>query len=314
MPAYNAEAYIAQSVESVIRQTFKNWELLVVNDGSTDSTPSIVKKFADADDRIILINQQNKRLVGARNTGIIHAKGNWIAFLDADDLWDAAKLEKQLLLAKAKPEVDVIFTSGYIFKNEDLDNLTHYKIISGKIASDQMYRYEYANNYIPVLSVLVKKNMVATVGLQEEDPNNHVCEDWDYWIRMAMAGATFYGMEDKLFYYRRHGSNMSDNKIKMLSAQIALLSKNYRPAIFTKAETRQIFIPTMNVLVIDLIKLKRKVDAKLLLYHIKDILPGTTTLYRILIALCNGKSIVVFEQANRVYRKIRRSLKIGWNT
>src|ERR1044071_7783966 len=96
MPAYNAERYIAASVRSVLAQTYQNWELIIVDDGSTDGTAAVAKSFAEADGRVRYVYQPNGRLGNARNTGIRHARGPLIAFLDSDDLWMERKLELQL--------------------------------------------------------------------------------------------------------------------------------------------------------------------------------------------------------------------------
>src|ERR1700744_5385897 len=93
MPAYNAENFIGSAIESVLDQTYLNWELIVVNDGSTDQTAAIVETFAASDKRIKCISQPNMRQGAARNTGIKNSRGDLIAFLDADDLWLPGKLE-----------------------------------------------------------------------------------------------------------------------------------------------------------------------------------------------------------------------------
>jgi teichuronic acid biosynthesis glycosyltransferase TuaG len=95
MPAYNAEKYIGDSIKSVLAQTYSNWELIVVDDGSTDGTAAVVREFVDRDNRIKYFYQENGRLGKARNTGIGHAAGPLIAFLDSDDLWVETKLEAQ---------------------------------------------------------------------------------------------------------------------------------------------------------------------------------------------------------------------------
>ena len=120
MPAYNAEKYIDEAIDSVISQTFANWELIIVNDGSTDDTQKIVEAYVSSDTRIKLINQENKRLGAARNEGIKNANGEWVAFLDADDLWINTKLEKQLAAAAEQPDAGVIFTGGFTFYDDDL--------------------------------------------------------------------------------------------------------------------------------------------------------------------------------------------------
>src|SRR5437763_14589481 len=111
IPAFNAELYIGAAIQSVISQSFQDWDLIVVNDGSTDATPTIVSDFARRDPRIRLINQQNGKLAKARNSGIAAASGEFIAFLDADDVWVPDKLEKQVNAFYAH-NVDVVFSDA----------------------------------------------------------------------------------------------------------------------------------------------------------------------------------------------------------
>lgn len=234
MPAFNAGAYIAEAADSVINQTFTNWELIIINDGSTDDTEAIAQKYSAKDPRIRLITQENKKLSAARNTGIINAKGEWVAFLDADDLWVATKLAKQLNVAERQPDAGVIFTGGYTFYNNDLKTAQPYGTVSGYYTPSAIYKLEYQGNYIPVLSVLVKKKHLDIVGLQDEQLR--ACEDWDYWLRLALNGVSFFGMEEKLFYYRKHSSNMSNDDNLMSLANATIFIKNYRKELFSSAE------------------------------------------------------------------------------
>ena len=123
MPAYNAEKYIADSIRSVLAQTYSNWELIVVDDGSTDRTANIVREFAGHDSRVRYIFQENGRLGKARNTGIANAAGSLIAFLDSDDLWIPRKLQMQLQ-AMSENSADVVFSNAYVFTDDNPDNET----------------------------------------------------------------------------------------------------------------------------------------------------------------------------------------------
>lgn len=225
MPAYNAQDYIAEAIDSVIKQTYRNWELLVINDGSTDNTAEIADTFKLQDNRIKVIHQANKKLGAARNAGIKLSIGNWIAFLDADDIWLPQKLERQLQLAFVKPQVGLIFTNGTTF-NANSNETAPYETIYGELTPATMYKLLYKGNYIPVLSVLIKTGHVKAVGLQDESVR--ACEDWDYWLRCCLYNVTFYGMDEKLFRYRRHSLNMSNNNDLMRFAKASVLLKNFR--------------------------------------------------------------------------------------
>ena len=109
-PMYNAEKYVGLTIESVIAQTYKNWEMIIVNDGSKDSSAKIVEDYVQKDCRIKLINQTNAGSATARNNALKNAQGQYICFLDADDLWDAVFLEKQINFLKEK-NVALVFSS-----------------------------------------------------------------------------------------------------------------------------------------------------------------------------------------------------------
>ena len=108
IPAYNAQDFIQKALDSVLAQSYSHYEVLIVNDGSTDNTEALVKTYHDP--RVKLISQSNGGLSNARNTGIKNAKGNYLAFLDADDYWIAEKLEKQIEILRRHPEVSFCST------------------------------------------------------------------------------------------------------------------------------------------------------------------------------------------------------------
>jgi glycosyltransferase involved in cell wall biosynthesis len=191
MPAYNAAGYIAEAIRSVTGQEFSNWELIVVNDGSTDATISIVEPYIN-DKRIRLISQENKKLGAARNTGISHAKGNWICFLDADDTWLPDKLKKQHRFILNNPQADVLFSDGYTFDQSINFRLPyHFNVAKGWYTGEEMYRLEFSGNSIPVLSACIKKSYCDIVGAQYENITQGA-EDWErvYKAGVIMRGST----------------------------------------------------------------------------------------------------------------------------
>ena len=108
-PMYNAEKYVGLTIESVLAQTYKNWEMIIVNDGSKDSSAKIVENYVQKDSRIKLINQTNAGSATARNNALRNAQGQYICFLDADDLWDAVFLEKQINFKRKKCSFSFFF-------------------------------------------------------------------------------------------------------------------------------------------------------------------------------------------------------------
>ena len=238
MPAYNAAAYIAESIKSVLSQSYPYWELIIVDDGSTDKTKDIVQSFVAKDTRIKYLWQPNGKQAKARNTGIEHASGEWIAFLDSDDLWMPSKLEQQLLSIKNN-DADVIFTNGYILCEED-QQLKPYDSLLGTFYGFDLYKILFKHNYIAVLSVMLKKAFISKVGFQDESLQAYGCEDWDYWLRCCKSGAKFLGIEKRLFKYRVHNEGTSSNKLSMHMAGCYVLFKNYDAALFTKEEQKEV--------------------------------------------------------------------------
>jgi len=249
MPAYNAELFIEEAIESVISQTYINWELIIVNDGSTDNTRTIVEKFLLEDNRIKLINQENKRLGAARNTGFKNATGFFVAFLDSDDLWLPSKLEIQIDFLSKNPNIDVVFSGGYTFfedKNIKLDY--HLSTITGFYPGKDMFSRLFNENEIPVLSVVLKRSWIENIGLQDEDKYAKGSEDLDYWLRLAKADAEFYGLANKLFIYRVHSAGMSAQVSFQKFSTFNILIKNFDSDVIDKIQRKKVFFKFVDLI------------------------------------------------------------------
>jgi glycosyltransferase involved in cell wall biosynthesis len=123
IPAYNAERFISETINSVLNQTYTNWELIIINDGSTDKTLDIIQRFSANDNRISYITKNNSGVSDTRNKGIEAAKGEYIAFLDADDVWMQNNLEKKIEVLKKDPSVDFVY-SNMMQADQNLQNAT----------------------------------------------------------------------------------------------------------------------------------------------------------------------------------------------
>ena len=224
MPAYNAGKFIAQSIQSVVDQTCSNWELIVVDDGSTDRTAEAVQAFARGDTRIKYFYQKNRGQGVAKNTGIQAAGGDFIAFLDADDLWCQSKLTTQTG-AMLETGADLVFSNGFTFTEDDALHPTGtFDPPTGKLVGQELVNALFLRNIIPILSVLVRREVLRKGQLfPEEGINSRRCEDYDLWFRLAWVGATFFGLNEKLVKYRSHGSSTSANIPKLIEAEINVL-------------------------------------------------------------------------------------------
>jgi glycosyltransferase involved in cell wall biosynthesis len=221
MPAYNAEKYISEAIESVIRQEYTNWELIIVDDGSTDNTAAIIKDYVAKDNRIRYIQQPHHNQARARNNGLSHASGELIAFLDADDIWMPDKLETQVELMHRFP-LDLTFSDGYFFEEKPEADL-HYRINIkyGKYSGEQGVNDFMSGNRIPLLTVLARKASLEKVNNFLELPGIH--EDYDLWLRMLINGNTFLGINSCLAFYRTHTDSASSGEGKILFLDINTL-------------------------------------------------------------------------------------------
>jgi len=239
MPAYNAERFIAASIRSVLRQTYTDWELIVVDDGSTDKTAEVVDAFVSADARIKYFYQPNGRQGKARNTAFRHSTAGLIAFLDSDDLWLPEKLELQVAALKEQ-SADVVYTDGFIFSGDDVgDESTTFPIVFGRTDGADMFDCLLVRNRIAVLSVMLRREALDRAGPFEERSSFHCAEDYDLWLRLAKQGAMFYGMGEQLVRYRRHAAAMTSAESNVLKPVLAVVNKHLGDSRLSEAELRK---------------------------------------------------------------------------
>jgi glycosyltransferase involved in cell wall biosynthesis len=223
IPTYNAMTYLPETMSSVFRQTFEDYEVIIVNDGSTDNLESWISQLKHS--KVKVISQENQGLAGARNTGILNATGDYVALLDADDLWHPTKLEKQVKLLDTSAEVGLVYTwvalidekgrsTGRVFKAED----------EGKI-----WKKLIETNVVGCGSVpLIRRSCFETVGLFDRSLRSFV-EDWDMWLRMAPY-FDFKVAKEALVYYRQRPSGASKNWEAMEESYQIVLEKTFNSA------------------------------------------------------------------------------------
>lgn len=205
MPSYNAESFIAESIESVLHQTYSNWELIITDDCSSDHTPDIVQSYCNQDSRIdFVIAKQHSGIAGTRNQCLLRAKGRFVAFLDNDDLWYHEKLEKQV---RFLTENDYPFAySEYELMNED--GTPKGKTI--KTAGVIDYNKYLKNTIIGSGTIMLDTSKTGSLQM----PDNATSDDMALWCKIMKDGHQAYPMKEVLMKYRVRSNSASANKLK----------------------------------------------------------------------------------------------------
>jgi len=207
VPVYHAEKYIRETLDSVLAQTYSDWELLLVVDGREDPTIEVIEAYVQKkqETRIrLLIQEANKGAALARNRGVQEATGRYVAYLDADDLWKPGKLEKELAFMKEQA-VAFVFT-GYEFADENAVGLG--KVV--RVPQRLVYREALKNTTIFTSTVLFDTEKIGKELL--EMPNVR-SEDTALWWKLLRSGYDAYGLDENLVYYRRPAKSLSSNKL-----------------------------------------------------------------------------------------------------
>lgn len=207
MPAYNCGPVLGASVESVRAQTYTHWELLIIDDASTDDTWELMQALAAPDARIrIFQNPGNYGTGKTRNLGVEKAAGDWVAFLDSDDLWRPDKLEKQVRLLREHPEGRLFFTgSGFI--TADGRPMDYVLQIPKRISFHKLLK----QNLISCSSVLAAKESLRKYPMPEQ---KNIHEDFTVWLRILKEEPCAFGINEPLLLYRKSASSKSGNKGK----------------------------------------------------------------------------------------------------
>lgn len=210
IPAYNAEKFIAATLEAVLRQTYKNIEVIVIDDGSKDRTANIVQEFALKDSRVILIKQPNMGVSASRNLAIKTSKGEYIAPVDADDIWYPEKLEKQVqCMLQSNSSVGLVYTwSVHIDEDGLLTGTYHARTHEGKVLATMFKEELIGNASVP----LIRRSCLDTVGLYNTELR--VLEDFDLYLRIAER-YEFRVVPEFLMAYRQVIGSMSRKTLMM---------------------------------------------------------------------------------------------------
>lgn len=204
-PAYNAERFIGDTIDSVLDQTYANWEMVIVDDRSTDNTTTIVEEYRKRDNRIkLIVLEENSGSAVARNTAMENAKGRYIAFLDSDDRWLPEKLEKQLHFMQEK---DIAFSfTTYVRILEDGTKTNAVSSTPESVNYDDLMK----RCVIGCLTVMLDRDKVGHLKMV----NIRTRQDYVYWLTITKKGFLAYGLPEILAEYRLVGNSISSNKWK----------------------------------------------------------------------------------------------------
>jgi glycosyltransferase involved in cell wall biosynthesis len=240
IPAYNCSQFINETLDSVYRQTYRNIEIIIIDDGSTDNTKAVLSPHIG---NIKYFYQKNKGTATARNTGILKARGELIALLDNDDIWHPEKIELQVGVAQSNTEIGLVFTDGKVFDKSGI--LKHTLIAkrlqkwiqeneteNGLVVKGSILNYLYLQNHISsATSVLIKRECFDQVGFFDEDII--IADDFDLWLRIARKYSV--ALIRKPLYKWRYRNDSSSGKIQdrnfnWARSKLVVLEKHWRNA------------------------------------------------------------------------------------
>jgi glycosyltransferase involved in cell wall biosynthesis len=220
VPVYNGTKYLERTVKTLVGQSYENFELLLINDGSTDNSNDLIVKLASSDNRIKPLNKVNGGIANARNYGIKHAKGEFVAFCDQDDFWLPEKLTRQIPLFENK-KVGLVYS--YSIK-EFTFPISKKVIVSKNNGRGKVFNSLVFENLVPTCSVVVRKSVFDQAGLFNEKRELMGVDDWDVWLRCSLV-TDFDFVDEALAIHVFHGQNFSSNNKVMHMAELFCLKE-----------------------------------------------------------------------------------------
>ncbi len=222
-PAYNSSQYISKAIESVLNQTFPDLEMIIVDDGSLDRTRAVVEGYVKKHpEKIKYIYQSNQGAGAARNHGLRNAKGEYIAYLDADDIWAHEKLQKQVDYLDEHPEISLTFTNAHVVKNGQITRTYTREEDKRQLNNDLFYNL-FFRNFICFSSVVFRRPVIDQVGFFDESLWN--TQDFEWLVRVVRRYQVAY-IEECLVTYLVHETNVSKRLDIRHQNGIAILEKN----------------------------------------------------------------------------------------
>ncbi|MBX6386338.1 MAG: glycosyltransferase family 2 protein [Microbispora sp.] len=283
IPVHNTSGYIGQTLDSIFAQTYPDFEVILINDGSTD-TPELIAALEPYQGRIVYLEQENRGPAAARNAGIRVARGEYVAFLDSDDLWEPDYLAEQMSILEKDPRIDVLYPNARIFGDGAEAGRTAMELSpsEGPVTLERVLD-ERCN--IPIY-VTARRHAVVRAGLFDEAFLR--AEDYELWVRMLKTGARFEYHAQPLVRYRVRPDSLSSNTGRQFRAGLQVLDKVERTMALTPPERDA------------LREARRRFTARLHLTEAKEALfRGDTT-----------QAIERLRDSNRYFRRHKLSLVI----
>jgi len=222
VPTHNC-SYLPNAIDSILGQTFKDYEIIVVDDGSTDNTKALLSKF---NGKIKYLYQDNKGPSSARNLGIKESEGQYIGFLDADDAWLSEKLEKEVNFLDKNTDFGMVTCDAYATEARNERIIVPSMAAQRRMHSGFVLKKVLRENFLLMLNVLIRREVLDDIGLFDE--KRLFCEDYDLWVRVAKKYKIGY-VNEVLAKYRIHGSNRSIiNKEKVLNSHLEIVLNSFK--------------------------------------------------------------------------------------
>jgi glycosyltransferase involved in cell wall biosynthesis len=218
MPAYKVDKYIGEALDSVFKQTYTDYEVIVVNDGSPDRLEQVLEPYMN---RIIYIRQENSGQSAARNRAIEIARGRYLALLDPDDIWKPDYLSVQMAMMENDPSIGVLYSDALLFGNPHYEGKTYMQTCpsEGEVTLKKLITEECN----VMISALIRREVAIEVGLFDESLRSS--EDFDLWVRIAKQGHRIAFHRAPLVYYRRRPESLSADDTAMCKSIIRVLEK-----------------------------------------------------------------------------------------
>lgn len=221
VPAYQSAKYLSEALNSLLRQTYNDIEIIIIDDGSTDETKNIVAPYL-LNKKIKYFYINNSGTAKAKNFGLQQAHGQYIQILDADDLLNPNAISEKITFLKKNPQYSAVYSDFEYFDNKKKQKISPNKRLSFRSAkSGSLFNDLIKGNFLAINSLLISKNIFNHAGLFNENLAHH--EDWELWLRFDLAGCTWGFLNKKLALCRLHETSLSADNIKMAASRCQVL-------------------------------------------------------------------------------------------